>query len=167
MEKRSLRPCQAPEPPHSVDHTVHEKLLDRPHRREVCLNLVQEVLEGVRVLSREDDVTDKEPVTERVQAHGRFPLPRLWSRGMASIHPVCGGLSFARHDSRLPLISSHWTGSTQPLLKSVITKKQKHKIPTGCPFGALALSRSVFAMMMGPHLKSHAQYDTVIYTRQV
>src|SRR5258708_37811883 len=99
MEERSLRPCQAPEPPHSVDHTVHEKLLYRPHRREVCPNLVPEVLEGVGVLSWEDDVTGKEPVTERVQADGNLTLRRLWSRGTARVRLVRGFPSFARHRS--------------------------------------------------------------------
>jgi hypothetical protein len=58
IEERGRGLCQAPQPPHSVDHAVRKQLLDRPHRREVCPNLVQEVLEGVRVLSWEDDDED-------------------------------------------------------------------------------------------------------------
>jgi hypothetical protein len=78
MEKRSLRPCQAPEPPRSIDDVVHEKLLDRPHRREVCSNLVPKILKGVRVLSWENHITGTEPMPERVETGGGFSLWRLW-----------------------------------------------------------------------------------------
>jgi hypothetical protein len=130
MEQRGLRPFKALEPPHVVDHMIYEKFLDRPHRREVCPNLVPEVLESVRVLSWEDDVTGKKPVPDRVEADDGFPLPRLWPRGMASVCLVCGLLSFARHGSRLPLISSHWTGPADPLSKSVIVNTQKQPPPS-------------------------------------
>jgi hypothetical protein len=87
MEQRSLRPCQALEPPHSVDHTVHEEFLDRPYRRVGCPNLVPEIFEGVRVFSWEDDVPGEEAVPKRVETDGGFPLPRLWSRGAESVPP--------------------------------------------------------------------------------
>ena len=60
IKERGLHPCRAPEPPHNADHAIREKLLDRPHRREVCPNPVLEILEGVQVLFREHDVTGKE-----------------------------------------------------------------------------------------------------------
>jgi hypothetical protein len=44
---------------------------------------------------------------------------------VASVRPVCGLLSFAHHGFRLPLISSHWMGSTHPLLNSVMAKGAK------------------------------------------
>ena len=81
---------------------IYEKFLDRPHRREVCPNLVPEVLEGVRVLTREDDVTGKEAVPNRVETDGNFPFLSLWSRGVQSVRLVCGLLSFARHGSAFP-----------------------------------------------------------------
>jgi hypothetical protein len=87
MEQCSLRPSQAPEPPHSVDHTIHEEFLDRPYRREVCPNLIPEILEAVRVFSWEDDVPGEEAVPKRVETDGGFPLPRLWSRGAESVPP--------------------------------------------------------------------------------
>jgi hypothetical protein len=102
MEQRSLRPCQALEPPHSIDHTIHEEFLDRPYRRAVCPNLVPEIIEGVRVFSWENDVLGKEPVPERVETDGGFPLRRLWSRGVEGVRPVSGLLSFDRHGSRVP-----------------------------------------------------------------
>ena len=93
MEQRGLRPSQAPEPPYGVDHTIYEKFLDRPHRQEGCPNLVPEVLEGVRVLFWEDDVTGKKAVPERVETDGGFPLLRFWSRGAERVRLVCGLLS--------------------------------------------------------------------------
>jgi hypothetical protein len=80
----------------------------------VCPNLVQEVLEGICVLSWEDDVTGKNPVSERVEADDGFPLPRLWSRGVESVRLVSGLLSFARHCSRVPLICVALDGA-QPI----------------------------------------------------
>ena len=47
---------------------IHEEFLDRSHRRELCANLVQEVFEGIFVLSREDDVTDKAAHSEAREA---------------------------------------------------------------------------------------------------
>jgi hypothetical protein len=87
-----------------VDHTIDEEFLDRPHRREVCPDLVPEVLEGIRLFSWEDDVLGKEAVPERVETDDGFALWRLWSRGVESVGPVSGFLSFARHGPRLPLI---------------------------------------------------------------
>jgi hypothetical protein len=43
LKERGLRPFRAPEPPHNADHAIRETLLDRPHRREICPNTVQEV----------------------------------------------------------------------------------------------------------------------------
>jgi hypothetical protein len=78
---------------------------DRPHRREVCPNLVEEVLELIRVLSGEDDVMGKKAVPDCVQTDCGFPLHRLWSGGVESVRPVSGFLSFARHASCLSLLS--------------------------------------------------------------
>jgi hypothetical protein len=95
IDERGLRPCQAPEPPHNVDRAVHEKFLDRSHRRELCTNLVQEVFEGICVLSREDDVTGKKPVPERVEADDGFPScvfgPVEW-RAFARLAAFCRSL---------------------------------------------------------------------------
>jgi hypothetical protein len=66
------------EPPHGVHHTIYEKFLDRPHRREVCPDPVAEILEGVRIFSRENNVLGKEAVPERVETDGVFPFLRLW-----------------------------------------------------------------------------------------
>jgi hypothetical protein len=52
LKERGLRPFRAPEPPHKADHATREKLLDRPHRREICPNPVPEILEGLEVLIR-------------------------------------------------------------------------------------------------------------------
>jgi hypothetical protein len=106
IKERGLRPFRAPEPPHNADHAIREKLLDRPHRREICPNPVPEILEGVEVLIREHDVTGKEAVPQRVVTDGGFPFRRLWTCGVESVRPVCSNLSFARHGSRPPLILS-------------------------------------------------------------
>src|SRR6267142_2338113 len=97
MEERCLRPCQAMEPPHGIDHSLREKLLYRPNRREVCPNLVPKVLEGVGVLAWKNDVTGEEPMPESIEADHGLPLRRLWSRGAARVRLVRGLLSFARH----------------------------------------------------------------------
>src|SRR6516165_4324197 len=104
MEQRSLRPCPTLEPPHSVYHMIHEEFLDRPYPRAVCPNLVPEILEGVRVFSREDDVLGKEAVPASVETDGGFPLLRLWSCGVERVRLISGLLSFARHGFRVPLI---------------------------------------------------------------
>jgi hypothetical protein len=85
MKQRSLRPCQALKPPHTVNHTIHEEFLDRSHRRADCPNPVPEVLECVRVFSWEDDVLGKEAVPERVETDDGFALRRLWSRGVRAL----------------------------------------------------------------------------------
>jgi hypothetical protein len=91
IEERGLRPCQALEPPYNVGNAVREELLDRPHRREVCPNLIPEALEGICVLSWEDDVTGKEAVPDRVETDGGFPLRRLRSGGVVeSVRLISG-----------------------------------------------------------------------------
>src|SRR5215831_20015726 len=111
MEQGGLRPGQALQPPHSVDHTIYKKFLNRPHGRKVVANLVPNVLKRVRVLSWEDDVTGKEAVTDRVETDGRFPLRCLRSCGIGSVRLIRGLLSFARHGSPPPLMFSHRTGT--------------------------------------------------------
>ena len=135
MEQRGLRPFHAPQPPHSVDHAIHEKLLDRSHRRKVCSNLVTKVLEGVRVLLRENDVTGKEPVLDRVETNDGFSIRRLWSRGVESVRPISGSLSFTRHGLQLPLISSRLDGPADLLLESVTAKQQKTRSPLDALLG--------------------------------
>jgi hypothetical protein len=73
MEQRGLRPCKASKPPHRINHTFDEALLNRPHGRELCPNLVPETLKGLRVLAGNDDVTGEEAVPERVVADRCFP----------------------------------------------------------------------------------------------
>jgi hypothetical protein len=102
MEQRSLRSFQATEAPHRVDHTIHEKLLDRPDRRKVCPNLIEKLLEGVRILFWENDVARKEAVAKGIEADGGFPFRRPWSRRVASVRLVSSFLSFACHDFHLP-----------------------------------------------------------------
>jgi len=97
MEKRSLRSFQATEAPHSVDHTIREKFLDRSNRREVCPNLVEEILEGVGILFWENNVTRKESVSDSIETDASYPFRCLWSRGMASVSAISGLLSLARH----------------------------------------------------------------------
>ena len=120
MEQRSLRSCQALEPPHSINHSIYKKFLDRPYRREVCPNLIKEILECVPVFSWEDDVLGKEAVPERVETDEVFAVLRPWSCGVKSVRPVSGLLSFARHRSCVPRYASHWTGTAYPLIKLVI-----------------------------------------------
>src|SRR6516162_3731150 len=103
MEECGLRPCQAPEPPHGVDNAVNEKLLHRSHWQEVCPNLVPNVLEGVHVFSRQDDLTGEEPMPDGVEADPGFTLRRLWPHGAACVPLVRGYLSFTRHGSCFPL----------------------------------------------------------------
>ena len=77
MEQRSLRSCQALEPPHSVDPTIHQEFLDRSHGREVCPNPVPEILECVRIFSWEDSLKDE--ITTQLSYirswGGRFVMP--------------------------------------------------------------------------------------------
>ena len=73
MKQRGLHPAQALEPPHSVDHTIYEEFLDRPHRREVCPDPVPEILEGVGVFSRENNVLGRRPCRNALKRMAAFP----------------------------------------------------------------------------------------------
>src|SRR5215470_8448259 len=100
-KQRCLRSCQASQPPHIIDYTIHQELLDRPDWQEVCSNLVPEIVEGVCVFSWKNHVLGKEAVPECVEPDGNFPFSRFWSRGVKSVRLVSGFLSFARHSSRV------------------------------------------------------------------
>jgi len=97
--------------------------------------MLEKVLEGVRVLLRENDVTGKEPVPDRVETNDGFSIRRLWSRGAESVRPISGPLSFTRHGSQLPLISPRLDGPSDLLLKSVTAKQQKTRSPLDALLG--------------------------------
>ena len=97
----------------------------------VCPNLVPEIFKGVRVFSWEDDILGKEAVPESVEADSGFPLLRLWPRGVGSVRPVGGLLSFARHGPRVLLICVASDGYG-PSVESKIPRS-----PPVTPLGAL------------------------------
>jgi hypothetical protein len=74
VEQCGLCPWQALQPPHCVNHAIHNKFLDRSDRREGRSDLVAKILESVRVFVWEDDVTRKKAVAKRVESDHSFPV---------------------------------------------------------------------------------------------